>query len=136
MGGPGSGNRWRSSGATCEQYHRIDLRYLKAHNMLMPGFRFALHWTYGGEPSGDIRYIAVQSHLELVFRTREHGETEWRDVKQIVPFEHTSVHFGGNRKWFNCPGCKRRCIVLYGGARFYCRKCYRLQYQSQSKVAR
>ena len=56
-------------------------------------------------------------------------------MKQTVHFDETPVHFGGMRRWFMCPRCNRRFRVLYGGERFYCRKCYRLQYQSQSEDA-
>ena len=33
----------------------------------------------------------------------------------------------------HCPRCHRRCLVLYGGDRFFCRKCYRLHYQTQKE---
>lgn len=40
---------------------------------------------------------------------------------------------GGERHWLLCParGCGRRVAVLYGGAIFACRHCYRLAYPPQ-----
>jgi hypothetical protein len=124
MGGPGSGNRWRSSGATCEGNKRIDLKYLKKRGWLKPGYRYSLSWTLGDEPSGNINYTAHEGHILL---------EEWTPVTQTVRFDYTEVHFGGQRQWFLCPRCQRRCRIVYGGSRFYCRKCYRLKYQSQAE---
>lgn len=132
MGGPGSGHRWRSGRGTCEGYKRIDLKFLKKRGWLILGNYYSLHWTFGGEPSGDINYWAYSSHLLLTFRVREYDE-EWESVQQTVHFDHTPMHFGGMRQWFRCPGCNRRCRVLYGGSRFYCRRCCRLGYASQSE---
>jgi hypothetical protein len=48
--------------------------------------------------------------------------------------ESTTPTYGGKRWWFRCPGCARRCRVLYiprGGARFGCRLCLQLAYATQ-----
>jgi hypothetical protein len=133
MGGLGSGNRWRSSGATCEGNKRIDLKYLKERGWLQPGNRYSLSWNMNGEPSGNINYTAHEGYLLLDFRLREYGEEEWTPVTQTVRFDYTHVNFSGQRQWLVCPRCNRRCRILYGGGRFYCRKCYRLKYQSQAE---
>jgi hypothetical protein len=133
MGGPGSGNRWRSSGATCEGNKRIDIKHLKKQGWLIPGNSYSLSWNINGEPSGNINYTAHEGYLLLDFKTRAYGEVEWTPVKQTVRFDFTPVQLGGQRQWFRCPKCQRRCRILYGGGRFYCRKCYRLKYNSQSE---
>ena len=133
MGGLGSGNRWRSSGATCEGNKRIDLKYLKKRGWLQPGCRYSLGWNMNGEPSGNINYSAHEGYLLLDFKMRDYGEEEWTPVKQTIRFDYTHVNFDGQRQWLVCPRCQRRCRILYGGGRFYCRKCYRLKYQSQSE---
>jgi hypothetical protein len=51
-------------------------------------------------------------------------------VEQAVQWGWTSNKFG-ERRWFRCPRCHRDCSVLYGGARFLCRKCWGLTYHSQ-----
>ena len=38
---------------------------------------------------------------------------------------------GGNRQWFECPSCRTRCRILYGGAFFRCRRCQGLKYETQ-----
>ena len=44
----------------------------------------------------------------------------------------TPTRFGGRRAWFECPGCRRGCRLLYdAGPRHRCRRCLRLQYTSQ-----
>lgn len=133
MGGPGSGNRWRYSGPTCEGNKRIDLKFLKMKGWLVPGNRYYLTWNMNGEPKGNTSYTAHQTHLYLDFRLREHGEEEWTPITQTIRFDYTPVHFGGQRKWLVCPRCQRRCRILYGGSRFYCRKCHGLKYRSQSE---
>ena len=51
----------------------------------------------------------------------------------VVPVVRTACSYGGNRKWFQCPVCQRRCELLYLRAyRFACRKCQRVAYTSQS----
>ena len=49
----------------------------------------------------------------------------------------TPCNLGGQRPWFRCParGCGRRVAILYGGAIFACRHCYRLAYPSQRETA-
>jgi hypothetical protein len=46
-------------------------------------------------------------------------------------FATTATCFVGERRWFTCPGCGRRCRIVYGGKLFRCRLCYRLTYASQ-----
>lgn len=133
MGGPGSGNRWRSTSATCEGQKRIDMKYLKRRGWLKPGNRYSLSWSMDGEPIGNINYTAYQTHLLLDFKMRDYDKEEWTPITQIVRFDHTHVHFGGQRQWLLCPRCQRRCRILYSGTRFYCRRCYRLKYKSQGE---
>lgn len=51
---------------------------------------------------------------------------------QRVALQYTPCHMGGSRVWFSCPGCDRRCALLYSGENgFCCRECYDLPYRSQ-----
>lgn len=48
----------------------------------------------------------------------------------------TTPHFTGQRWWFSCPRCGRRCRILYRmpyAARFACRLCLGLRYRSQQR---
>lgn len=49
----------------------------------------------------------------------------------------TRPHFGGERRWFVCPRCRRRCGVLYQPAEgdgWACRRCHRLAYRSAQEA--
>jgi hypothetical protein len=54
----------------------------------------------------------------------------------VKTVEHAAIQdlevgFGGVRRWICCPGCQRRCRILYGGDRLRCRLCLGLRYRSQ-----
>jgi hypothetical protein len=74
--------------------------------------------------------------IVLGYRIRDlTGEEGWIEIAERVPLVHTAQPFGGERLWFACPECGRRCAVLYGGRRFLCRCCVGLPYTSQSEAA-
>ena len=135
MGGLGSGNRWRSSSPTCESYQQIDLKQFKKLGRLKVGCSYTLSWALGHGNNGSINYTVFESHISLDFKVRERDDEKWVPVTQRVPLGRTPLHFGGQRIWFLCPNCHRRCRILYGGIRFHCRKCCGLKYQSQAENA-
>ncbi len=135
MGGIGSGTRWRwGSRDTCEASLRIDIRYMRAKGLLAPGSQGTLSWSRGGEQTGWIRYKVHALTLELDYRTRPAGG-DWTPVNEHIPFDRVDQPFGGSRLYFICPRCRHRCMVLYGGSHFRCRKCQNLAYASQSEDA-
>lgn len=135
MGGIGSGNRWRwGSRDTCEASLRIDIRYMREQEMLRPGSQGTLSWSRGGEQTGWIRYKVHAETLELDYRTRPAGG-DWKPVNEHFQFERMEQPFGGSRLFLTCPRCQRRCLVLYGGCHFRCRKCSNLVYASQNEDA-
>lgn len=71
----------------------------------------------------------------LIYRHRG-GGGEWKDENYPVWLDWTRCNLGGHRLWFRCParGCGRRAAILYGGAIFACRHCYRLAYPSQRET--
>ncbi|WP_425418446.1 hypothetical protein [Oricola indica] len=71
--------------------------------------------------------------MELDYKTREYGDDEWKSVNEHVQLIRQEQPLGGFRRFFLCPRCFRSCMVLYGGAYFRCRKCYRLSYASQNE---
>ena len=136
MGGRGSG-RSSSYGAgvpMCHEYRAIDLAWLKRKKLLNTGRSSMLTWSRNGRETGSIRVIGYERGVQLVYRQRRDGE-DWTDVSEFVPFTETQTQFGGRRQWFRCLSCNGRCRVLYGGAHFRCRKCYRLKYESQYEDA-
>lgn len=135
MGGSGSGNRWRIGARdTCEGSNRVDLRYMRAHRMLVVGSAGTLSWSRGGERVGWIRYTVHRDTLELDYKVRSRGE-EWTPINDHIQLERLPQPFGGERLYVRCKRCYRRCLVLYGGAMFRCRKCHNLAYASQNQDA-
>lgn len=134
MGGQGSGRYYRSSNVTTvEETKRIDIRYMRRHNLLKPNYTGSLQWTRSdGSSSGDIRYSCYQSHIIFHYRFRYLGTADWEAVDLVVWFDFTPCNIGGVRQWFICPACKKRCEILCLADKWpACRKCYRLPYQSQ-----
>jgi hypothetical protein len=127
MGGWNSGRNDRGAGR-CESWHRVELAYLRDQDLLRPGRCSTLSWHRGGEQTGSIGFHAFERHAELRYSCD--GET----VVQRIRYRYTPTNFGGQRMWLECPNCYRACSVLYGGRRFYCRKCWRLTYASQYEV--
>jgi hypothetical protein len=132
MGGRGSG---RSSDYgflvdKCEDYLSIDIAWLKRQGSLSPGNSGNITWSRGGKTTSSIGYRAEVAGLRLIYRTRR-AEDDWQGVNELIPFAWTDANFHGRRQWFACPGCNRRCRIIYGGPYFRCRKCYQLKYESQ-----
>jgi hypothetical protein len=63
--------------------------------------------------------------LEIYFRDRNRPP-------QTVLIERTRLYLGGQRPWFLCYKCHRRCAKLYPvGVDHWCRRCGELQFTSQ-----
>src|SRR5690606_1353401 len=114
MGGYGSGpsdNKLDTSEAK-----RVDVRYMRRHKLLRPGFSGLLSWTRGGKPNGNIGYSVKHdsSAIILDYKISEKGG-EWQPMTITVPLEVTPCRYGGARQYFQCPNlrCRRRCEVLY-----------------------
>ena len=124
MGGLGSGN-WRcwDRKSYVEDYPRLDIRQL--HRRLRRGDELAV----------DIQLAVIVSFL--AYRSNRQGAAS-RDAREKISLAWTSCHFGGERPWFICPGCKRRVAVLIAADFFLCRHCSGLTYrcQSESKLDR
>lgn len=136
MGGRGSG---RSAGYgfgvdKCEEYQNIDLAWLRGEKMLKVGNSGSIQWSRRGEVYSSVGYRVETNGLRLIYRTRVR-EGEWRDVDELIRFTSTPTQFGGQRIWYVCPCCQKRCRVIYGGSHFRCRTCHGLRYESQYENA-
>jgi hypothetical protein len=119
-----SGRRRRGAGR-CESWHSIPLSYLRRKKLLKPYGYASLSWTNRGQTTGSIGIYMQPDHLMLRYAIR--GEP----IEQRINYTDTPSRFNGRRQWLQCPRCFRRCAVLYGGHRFYCRRCWGLTYSSQ-----
>jgi hypothetical protein len=133
VGGRGSGRRPGFS-TTLNDYHAIAIPCLRRYGLLQPGSRGSLHWSRAGRETGSVGVVASQDTVTLIYRVQDHGADTWTDTIEVVGLLRTPQHFGGERLWFACPGCGRRCAVLYGGRRFLCRRCVAMPYASQNEA--
>lgn len=137
MGGPGSGNRWRSgASSTTDELRRLDVRRWAREGMLRPGYYGGWQWLRNGERLASIQMRSEIDRVVLIYRHRS-GGGEWKDEEYPVYIARTACHLGGSRPWFICPavGCRRRVAILYGGTIFACRRCHRLVYDSTRENA-
>jgi hypothetical protein len=130
MGGDGSGAWTRSNtkGAV-ESRRSIDVRTWQRGELLYPGNSFS--WSFSEHGS-----ITVQVELGLVrlkYSIQPLDEEE-QSIDDPIRLLSTPCNYGGQRRWFVCPGqsCGKRVAVLYqGGKHFRCRRCCGLAYSSQ-----
>jgi hypothetical protein len=132
MGGLGSGRTSHIGAAgKCEHWRSIDLANLKRMGLLRPiagGNIRAIVWHVDGRL--DALGVIPQTK-GICFVKRDDDGQLW---ELLVPYVTTTTMFGGLRKWFECPGCRRPCRVLYGTNSLRCRRCRRLRYASQSEA--
>ncbi len=133
MGGMGSGRRWHfGANDTTDDYRSIDVRRWRRDGLLTPHQSSGWQWSRHGKVVASIRVRTEHDHVILTYRHRS-GGSDWQDESYPVYLDWTECNLGGQRPWFLCParGCGRRVAILYGGAIFACRHCYRLAYPSQ-----
>ena len=124
-----------STRRTCEQRLALDVRYLARHGMLEPGPRRTLTWYRGDQRTGAVRIKGYGNGIILEARVWT-GEC-WRPVEQRLNLASTHCNLGGQRPWFLCPDCGRRCAIVYSvQGWFTCRLCARLNYESQRTMIR
>ena len=135
MGGSGSGTWYRwDTRRTIDDVMQLDVRMMARNAWLLPGVKGEINWRRNNQPWGSISYQSFINRLVLSFRYRVSGQ-EWGDVTQEIAFDETQCNYGNIRKWFVCPGCHRRCALLYSGGKYFlCRKCYKLPYKSQRQT--
>lgn len=118
---------------TAESVQRIEVRRWSQAGYFNGNFHFSCGWNRGGEPTGSISVETTQDSAILSYRIKDLRTAEWSDKRQVVPVGQTLCNYGGNRKWFHCPVCNRRCELLYlRASRFACRCCQKVSYTSQS----
>ena len=114
-------------------HERIDIGQLRRDGLLHCGLPSKLNWSCGGKDAGSIGYVAQANGLRLIYSARS-SDGSWHNVDETVHYAWTKTSFGGERQWFRCPRCARLCRVLFGGARFRCRRCHGLSYSSQAET--
>jgi hypothetical protein len=108
----------------CEDHQRLDVGVLSRGGLLTCSG--TLTWSGG---SG----VAIDGCGDSVTLTYA---VDGKKVQERVSISKTSVHLGGHRSWFICPGCDRRIAALYFAGNFRCRHCHDLRYRSQRETLR
>ena len=131
MGGLG---RWQQGKDLTYELNQLDVRRLQREGLLKPGKKFSRQWTLGNKTITTINVHTEKNKITLSHKQRSNGN-EWRDKIYPIYLDWTWCNFGNWRAWFLCPGCGRRVAILYGGATFACRHCYKLAYPCQRETA-
>jgi hypothetical protein len=117
-----------------DEVYRLDVRWLHRHGYL-DGRSHWVTWSRGEQQAGSLLLVLQPEGVVLTYRYRV-GGGDWESVRQVVTLDWTPCHYGGERPWFRCAGCRRRVAVLCGeGKWFLCRHCYELPYRSQQETA-
>ena len=117
---------------TVEDFLCISIFRLHHEGVLCAGWSGDWIWQNSGA-NDEVARIGCCSNghsLCLNYKARHRGE-EWEHIEETVLLSKTRPHFGGERFWFICPGCNKRCAKLFGGVYFRCRECHGVGYQSQ-----
>jgi hypothetical protein len=116
---------------TVDEFHSIDIAWLRRRGTCYVGYFGSLRWTRHGQETGSIGYTVEREGLRLRYRTIPRLGGMPRDVNELVPIVTTPTNFGGVQHWFLCLSCRRRCRIIYGGSLFRCRRCCGARYESQ-----
>jgi hypothetical protein len=129
MGGYNSGRHgWRG---VIESRKRLDIR--QCRSWLRPGRLGTYSWNQDGEPCGSVSYSVLDGALELRYTITD-GEDEGQSIRVTIPVRRFPCRYGGERLYWSCPNCFRRCEVVVmasHGRHWGCQRCLRLRYQSQ-----
>ena len=136
MGGSGSGTWSRyEAKRTIDEVPAIDIRELQRHRGLAPGSRFVETWTLGGMIAAQVAIEVRQDYLLLRYMLGSRAAHP-EPVELVAPIVVTPCNYGGLRRWFRCPDCKKRIAVIYIQLRScLCRRCNDLVYRSQHERA-
>jgi hypothetical protein len=134
MGGMRSGRSPHLGAASkCEHWRSIDLVDLNRMGLLKPvvGDRIrAITWKNDHGGFDKLGIIPSAQGIQFVKR-----DDEGKVAGLFVAYAYTPTMFGGRRKWFACPLCRRPTRILYGVNSLRCRRCRGLKYASQSEAS-
>lgn len=132
MGGIGSGkyNKWKTKPTTAD-FYSIDLRKLNKLVSLDHTCGFTLEWNNNNKVTSSVDCRFSDDVLEIHYSFK--GREEQANITDYVNITSTPCHFGGERKWFVCPGCYNKTLLLYVINRFRCRKCHGLYHPSSNE---
>jgi hypothetical protein len=105
---------------------RADLRRMGLLKPIVGGRIRAITWKNDQGGLDMLGIIPSSAGIRFVKR-----DDEGKLAGVFVSYTYTPTMFGGLRKWFACPGCRRPTRILYGINSLRCRRCRGLKYASQ-----
>ena len=82
--------------------------------------------------TASVSYVLSEGELRLRYFYTRRGAVP-QHINEFIRIVKTPTQFDGERHWFECPACGKRCrlIYIYGASRFRCRQCHGARHQSQ-----
>ncbi len=111
---------------TVESYLALDIVQLN-NIFFYPAGKAKLTFSRGGEEIASIS-VAILNREQIVLR---YIYNQSEQIADPIDVAYSRYNFGGERRWFICPGCKKRRGILYCARLFRCRVCLGLEYPSQ-----
>ena len=131
MGGYGSGRTGEK--ALTSQMTELDIRLLNRRRFINKLLRLPPNQQLESkDESGNVHIRVNAQQMSIDYFYIEYSG-ERHPICNIIKFDWTSCHFGGQRLWFLCPKCGRRVGILYSGKHYYCRICRNLAYPSENE---
>jgi hypothetical protein len=131
MGGIGTGSYTRDKQRLhTDNYLSLDLRTLRQRGGLNRMEWVTCSWR---RPSGKVDAIEFKmddDSFDIRYTVKRTNSGNFESKTESINLIKTPCNFGGYRYWFNCPCCREKCLVLYLGPCFLCRKCLNLVHPS------
>ena len=112
--------------------------------MTWPDIFPCVYPIYGGDVGKGMMVVIKQD--SIIFKSGTYTFGGFRTyVTQEVRLSRTPCHYGGERRWFVCPDCEERRVILYWNInldndmpdlkhdKLLCRKCHGLVYASERR---
>ena len=132
MGALGSG-RHRNPNArqTTSGVPAMDVRKLKKQGALLPGQQFTWQWF---RHQREVTRVVFTSEHDGLLVSQELSDASISAFPLFIHLTWTHCHLGGERAWFICPECGRRCALLYLNPNIACRECHQMVYVCQREI--
>ena len=131
MGGFGSGRP--AYYGSVEDRLQLDIRRFRREGWIRgPGG--TMTWRRDGEAFASLGYTVEPGAVRLRYNSHDDDGNPLA-VNIRIPVTTRPCRYGGQRHYWACPHCGRRCEVIvsgWGGRGWGCRKCLRLRYRSQA----
>lgn len=135
MGGYGSG-KYQSDGAKQTVEDGITLNIFKLYQQKIIAWDTSCSGLLTAG-SNCVMMYALNDNLLTLRYTFGNGPHAGRAMGYSIRVSVTQPNYGGQRLWWHCPKCDRRCGKLYlvpGKLYYLCRGCAQLTYQSRREM--